>query len=279
MSNIYFPIPYRTYVLFSFLTAMDKPEIEHSLMDHVYTKDMVIRFSETDNRGRLKVVSLFDCFQDVASQHALSLKLSGRDLMTRNYTWVILKYNVRITKLPKWNVPVTVRTWRYPHKNLYELRELDLMDDKGNMLVRALSCWVMMDLTSRKPVRLGRFIPPDLMENQRPVEDDFSKQDPLLSHDRELSFRVRMQDIDYNNHVNNSVYVGWAVETVPADIHRDYTLSQIEVAYKNEIAYGHRIHSRIRKEAGNGEWVFHHSITGGDHHTELTRLKTTWIKG
>ena len=256
---------------------MDKPEIEHSLMDHVYTKDVVIRFSETDNRGRLKVVSLFDCFQDVASEHAVSLKLSGRDLMTKNYTWVMLKYTVRIAKLPKWNTHITVHTWRYPQKNLYELRELDLLDDKGNMLVRALSCWVMMDLTSRRPVRLGRFIPPELMENQRPVQDDFSKLETLKAYDRELPFRVRMQDIDYNNHVNNSVYVGWAVETVPEDIHRDYRLSQIEVAYLNEISYGHRIRSRIQSQVLSDALVFYHSITDGDDDTELARLKTTWL--
>jgi medium-chain acyl-[acyl-carrier-protein] hydrolase len=247
-------------------------------MDSIFTKDMVIRFSETDNRGRFKVVSVFDCFQDVGSEHAALLELSGLHLRTKGYTWVMLKYNVTIERLPVWNEAVTVKTWRYPYKNLYELREFDILDKDGNLLIKALSSWVMMNLESRKPVRLDRFIPPDLMEGKFPVEDDFSRLDALPEYDRELPFRVRMQDIDFNNHVNNSVYIGWAVEAVPEAIHRDYRLTQVEITYLNEISYGHMIRSRIKADGSNGNAVFFHSISECENNTELTRLKTVWKK-
>jgi medium-chain acyl-[acyl-carrier-protein] hydrolase len=247
-------------------------------MNNIFTKDLVIRFSETDNKGKFKVVSMFDCFQDVGSEHAAMLKISGRDLMTQNYTWVMLKYNVRIERLPIWNDPVTLKTWRYPSKNLYELREFDILDSRGNLLIKSLSSWVMMNYTSRKPVRLDRFIPTELMEGQHPVEDDFSRLDAIPEYDRELPFRVRMQDIDFNNHVNNSVYIGWAVEAVPEEIHKEYRLAQVEITYLNEISYGHIISSRIKADSHNGDAVFFHSITAGDTGTELTRLKTVWKK-
>ncbi len=247
-------------------------------MDDIFIKDQVIRFSETDNNGHFKVVSMFDCFQDVGSEHAALMKISGRDLMEQNYTWVMLKYNVRIERLPVWREAVTVKTWRFPHKNLYELREFDILDRAGNVIIRALSCWVMVNYTSRKPVRLDRFLPAGLMTARHPVDDDFSRLDALSEMDRELPFRVRMQDIDYNNHVNNSVYVGWAVEAVPEDVHRDFRLVQVESTYLNEIAYGHMISSRIKADGHNGDAVFYHSIACADTGTELTRLKTVWRK-
>lgn len=247
-------------------------------MDHIFTKTLVIRYSETDNRGNLKVVSLFDHFQDVGSEHAALMGISALHLRAQDYTWVMLKYNVRIHRLPVWNETVTIKTWRYSHKNLYELREFDILDSQGNLLVKALSSWVMMNFTSRKPVRLDRFIPPILMEGRFPVEDDFSRLDPLKEYDRELPFRVRMQDIDFNNHVNNSVYIGWAVEAVPEDVHRDFRLAQVEITYLDEISYGHIISSRIKADSHNGDAVFFHSIACGDTPAELTRLKTVWKK-
>ena len=247
-------------------------------MEKVFTKNLTIRFSETDNRGKFKVVSMFDCFQDVGSEHAAILGISARHLLTQNYTWVMLKYNVRIERLPLWNEEVTVKTWRFPHKNLYDLREFDVLDSKGNILIKALSSWVMMNFTSRKPVRLDRFIPEKLMVGQNPVDDDFSRLEAQEDYDGEVPFKVRMQDIDFNNHVNNSVYIGWAVEAVPEEIHRNYLLSQVEITYLNEIAYGHTIKSRIRSNGHNHTAVFLHSITGGENLTELTRLKTVWTK-
>jgi len=247
-------------------------------MDSMFVKEIVIRYSETDQKGNLKVVSLFDIFQDVGSEHAALMGISALDLITRNYTWVMLKYNVHITRLPVWNERVTLRTWRCSHKNLYELREFHLLDEKGDLLVRALSSWVMMNYSSRKPVRLDRFIPPELMEERYPVVDDFSRLDALDEYDRELPFRVRMQDIDMNNHVNNSVYVGWAVEAVPEDVHRDMRLTQVEITYLNEISYGHMISSRLKADGHNGDAVFYHSIAEGQNQLELTRLKTVWKK-
>ncbi|MBU1171726.1 MAG: hypothetical protein KKD44_19405 [Proteobacteria bacterium] len=247
-------------------------------MDKPFTKELTIRFSETDNRGNFKVVSMFDCFQDVGSEHAALLGLSAPDLLTKNYTWVMLKYNVRIERLPRWNDRVVMKTWRYPHKNLYELREFDILDMDGNMMIRGLSSWVMMNFNSRKPVRLDRFIPKKLMENQSPVDDEFSRLVSFRDFEYEKQFNVRMQDIDFNNHVNNSVYIGWAAETVPQDIFTTHSLKQVEVNYIDEISYGHKIYSLIKKDSSHDDIAYVHQILGGEEQRELTRLKTIWHK-
>lgn len=248
------------------------------MINPVYNQDLTIRFSETDNRGKLKVVSMFDIFQDVGSDHAVLLHLSAYDLLEKGYTWVMLKYNVRIESFPRWKDQITVKTWRYPHRNLYELREFNILDENGNLMIKALSSWVMMNFNSRKPVRLDRFIPQDMMENQISVDDDFSRLVSFDDPEQERHFNVRMQDIDFNNHVNNSVYIGWAVETVPHDIVTTHNLKQVEINYINEIAYGNKIYSGIKKDGGSDGEAFVHVIQGGEDKRELTRLRTVWEK-
>lgn len=243
----------------------------------LYDKKSVVRFSETDNHGRMKAVSLFDCFQDVGSEHAAMMGIAATDLLTKNYTWILLRYNVDIHRAPFWNETIRLRSWRHPHKNLYELRKFEIYDESDMLIVEALSSWVMMDFSSRRPVRLSRFMGEDLLESTMPVPDDFYKlgrpEPPIF----EKTFNVRMQDIDFNNHVNNSVYIGWAIETVPESVFETCRLAHVDVSYVDEITYGNRICSRVQPlNAEKTEFL--HGIYGGEDQKELTRLRTVWEK-
>ena len=46
-----------------------------------------------------------------------------------------------------------------------------------------------------------------------------------------VSFRVRQSDLDMNRHVNNAVYVGWALEAAPEDVAQSRRPVDIEVGY------------------------------------------------
>lgn len=247
-------------------------------MDSAFEKELTIRFSETDNSGHMKAVSIFDCFQDVGCEHAALMGLAATDLLTRNYTWIMLKYNVDIHRAPFWNEKLTIQSWRYPHKNLYELRRFDIIDQSGAVIIDGLSSWVMMDFGSRRPVRLSRFMDDSWMDTQKTIEYNFPKIPKAENPEIEKIFNVRMQDIDFNNHVNNSVYIGWAVESVPEDILLNFRLTHVEVSYIGEISYGNKIYSKVQPIGDTDRPVFLHSISGGENHTELTRLKTAWEK-
>lgn len=38
---------------------------------------------------------------------------------------------------------------------------------------------------------------------------------------------ARRSDMDMNGHINNVTYLGWALETVPADVYLNYSLYQV----------------------------------------------------
>ena len=247
-------------------------------MNAEFIKKLTIRFSETDNLGYMKPTSIFDCFQDIGCEHAAGMGLAATDLITSNYTWVMLRYNVDIHKAPFWNEKITVKTWRHPHKNLYELRRFEIYDASDTLIIDGLSCWVMVDFQSKRPVRLSRFLPEALMSSEKPLEENFIKIPKLETHSYEKIFNVRMQDIDFNDHVNNSVYVGWAIETLPQVVFSDYKLVHVDVSYINEISYGNKIYSRVEPLLNGDNPEFLHCIYGGDDKKELTRLKTIWRK-
>ena len=196
-------------------------------MNSEFEKDFIVRLSETDNNGLMKAASIFDCFQDFACEHAAIMGIAATDLLIKNYTWIMLKYDVNIDRLPFWNENLSIKTWRYPHKNLYELRRFEIIDQKGVVIVNGLSAWVMMDFTTRKPVRLSRFMSDDLMKAEKSIEENFPKIPRPENPEIEKKFNVRMQDIDFNNHVNNSVYIGWAVESICDKVPPNYMLKHV----------------------------------------------------
>ena len=38
---------------------------------------------------------------------------------------------------------------------------------------------------------------------------------------------ARRSDMDMNGHINNVTYLGWALETVPADVYLNYSLLEV----------------------------------------------------
>ena len=70
----------------------------------------------------------------------------------------------------------------------------------------------------RRPVRLAGVLPDYLLEPRRAIADDFPPLPRAEAPEREVRFKVRRSDLDMNRHVNNAVYVGWALESVPEQV-------------------------------------------------------------
>jgi acyl-ACP thioesterase len=79
-------------------------------------------------------------------------------------------------------------------------------------------------------------------------------------------------DLDSNQHVNNAIFAGWALETVPDEIAIG-TLAELEISFRAEILYGESILSRcIETDPG----ICLHQIVNKKDGRELARMRTRW---
>jgi medium-chain acyl-[acyl-carrier-protein] hydrolase len=85
-----------------------------------------------------------------------------------------------------------------------------------------------------------------------------------------------MGDLDQNQHVNNAVYLEWAIEATPPDIQQNYLPVEIHIAYRAEALYGDRVLSRSAALDTSGSGVFFHQLVSEGEGRELTRLMTSW---
>lgn len=243
----------------------------------IFTKEFCVRYSETGMDGRLKPVQIFQYFQDAASEHAYEMGVSALHLMPKKRYWVVLRYGVDVVNYPVWNETIVLKTRRHAHKNLYELREFDVCDAKGGRLFRGKTSWVMMDVERKKPVRLSRNMPERLINDDAPIADDLMVVSPLERIDYEKNFHVRRRDLDLNAHVNNTVYVEWALETGPETVVGELLPSRIAINYLADVGYGDMVRDQAQMlSEDGGEPVFAHRISRKRDAKELTRLQIAW---
>lgn len=245
--------------------------------DAPFEQSIHIGYSDINSMGQLKIVSILNFLQDLASEHAAVLGMSGFDLARQGFAWVIARYHISIGANPVWREDLQAITWRHPWKNLYELRELTISDRQREPIIHARSAWVMVKRENSRPVRLSRIMP-----EQMTIEDDadhsslFKELERPESIDFQLPFKIRMHDLDLNQHVNNAIYVEWAVETVPKSILSQFRPATIDVTFYKESFYGDAIVSCTQLNHHNPGLQSYHSIYKADMTTELARINIDW---
>jgi len=248
-------------------------------MDKIYATTFLVHNYEVDFRARALPLTLLNYLQEAAGEHADRLGLSVLELLKKNLTWLLSRYHIKILHYPTLGETITITTWPSGKQGIFALRDFEISDADGRMIGAATSSWVLWNLKLRQPARLEENLPDRVALDKRALADDFP---PLLAcpaGGRELPFRVEMQDIDFNNHVNHPVYIQWALETAPESVLRTLAPVEIEVAYKGEALYGDEIVSRIHLVEEGPRPVFLHGIYNREKATELTRIRTTWALG
>ncbi|WP_461207343.1 acyl-[acyl-carrier-protein] thioesterase [Clostridium sp. DL1XJH146] len=224
-------------------------------------KEFDIHYSDVDLYKRAKITNTIDFFNDIAAYQSEILGIGIGYLKENNFAWVILKWEIEITKLPRYMDKVVVRTQPVGAKKFYAYRNFEIRDLEENILVNAKSLWGQIDIKNMRPIRI-----PDNMLEQYQIEDKkvgplkFDKIRECKKIDNSITFKIRYGDIDTNGHVNNEKYIAWMIESVPKEIVVGYLLTKLKINYKKETKYGEEIKvlSEINKE--NNEIVCVHKI-------------------
>jgi medium-chain acyl-[acyl-carrier-protein] hydrolase len=245
-------------------------------MNEPFRKKYEVHSYEVDASGRAQIHALLNYLQDAAGDHAGSLGLGVTDLMRNRLTWLLSRYHIKVVRYPAHGQRITISTWPSGKKGIFALRDFEVSDEEGHPVLTATTSWVLIDLDSKQPIRLNDFVPDDLTYNKRAIADEFLPLPELEKAERELSLPVLMKDLDFNRHVNNVVYIQWALEAVPPDILTALRPVDIEVSYRAEAFYGDRIVAKVQEVRGPSPRAFLHQISRASDGTELTRLRTAW---
>lgn len=242
----------------------------------IFQQSIRPRTFESGPWGYLKYNRLHDYLQNAAADHAEDLGVSFDFLKPRGLAWIISRFHIQIERAPFMDEEFSIETWPSQLQRLYAIREWRVLGQEGAPMAAATSAWLLVNAKNWRPCRPERHLPDFPTYNLRMVEDSFPRLPDLHSEDEMKHFQVRMHDLDLNRHVNNAVYLEWALESVPEKIWNEMRLAEVECAFNGMAFYGDNIVSRISLKYDNEDARCIHLLQRQSDGKELTRLVTRW---
>jgi len=232
---------------------------------------------ENDSLTR-RLLAVLEEMMETAGRHAEILGVGVRDLHAKGLTWVLARLHVKISAVPAAGQTVHITTWPSGRHRLFAVREFQLCDEAGSEILRTSSAWAMMNMETRRPARLDPHLPVFTRHPERMIADDFAPLPPPCPGAGRHSYRAEAGDIDLNDHVNNTVYLDWALRSAPESAGSWRPLS-LEAAFLGEARLGDNIVCFTEIGRGDGNSVLLQSLQDEVTGRELTRLRTYWQAG
>ncbi len=242
-------------------------------MSRRYTETMKVQLHDVGPGGILKISSLFNYLQAMAGAQSSSQGYASIDILKEGLTWVISRYRLQINSLPKLFQEFSITTWRAGESGAFALREYSVTDSSGNIMVKGTSSWLLMNFLNGERLKPSHKYPDYPVDTERAITDSFESIPVAPSSDYAKEFTVRRCDLDPNNHVNNSFYPSWMIET-GEDINGNNRPVDISVNFKGEARYGDIVVSQVTRDTENKRLI--HRLILKDSGKELTRGITVW---
>lgn len=197
-------------------------------------KERQLKTYQCDRYGFLRPVALMNKLQGLAGTHADMLGVGREYCASHNIAWVLTHMFVDIVDMPRAEERLVYSTWPSVTSAVRSERDFEVKDANGKLKLRAISQWVLIDLHTRRPVRITDFLPDWQGLPERVWDREFDKGTDFIPT-KICVMACRYDDIDVNQHVNNSVYTIWATESVGFEYRNAHKLRGIDLYFEHEI--------------------------------------------
>lgn len=241
-----------------------------------YTLPYTVQTYDIDKRRRMTVAALVKQMQEAAMQNVIEIKLSVWDMEAQHISWVLLRKNLRINRLPMIGEKLRFFTSPTGFQKVFTFRDYKVFDEKGDMIAYSSSSWLLLNTQTRKMSR----IPANILafEKDMPPPEACLKRPntkfPVINQiDHQSNFRVNWHDLDFNGHLNNVYYFQWMMETLPDDLLEKGTLKAFDIQYKVEGQWKDELVSSTQQI---GAQTFLHRLALKNNDKELALGRSEW---
>ena len=210
------------------------------IKDGFYTleKTYPVSMSEYDLQYRLKPAALLNLLQDMGARNIFGTPFGNQELNAQNLGWFLVRYRIEFDKYPKELSEIRLRTENRGTIRQTAYRDFEAYTTEGERILRATTSWLMVDLETKSLVNIEQKFP-DIKKFEK-REDDLTlrKLKTITEWNKEKTFHVRYEDLDMNGHVNNTIYMSWAIEALDMDFLNTHNIKNIDIYFKHEVRYG-----------------------------------------
>ncbi len=211
-------------------------------MQSHWEETLKVRAYDVDSNNRLKLSSVFNYMQDVASAHADNLNVGWKALQNENLFWVLSWVKIEFNNFPKFEDNIYIKTWPKGKHKLYALRDFILSEGNNKVFGKAASAWLLLNSQTKRINDLNKFLtnipysPNEHALNDLPEKINFENL-------KETTFpkQADYTDIDINEHVNNAKYIEYIQNCYDLDFHTKHRVKSLTMTFNSETKFGDRL--------------------------------------
>lgn len=217
-------------------------------------KDVTVESYDVYPSGILKPSALMRYMQQLAREDCDALGATYYYMRSLNTVFVLTKFGIEFVRPLRSGETFTLRTFNNSINGVIFDREFELVS-KGETAARASTFWTLVRYDTRALVRPKDF--PVKFESLglelRGVEVP-RRFDDTGTTETEIR-RVRVSDLDENNHLNNCVYADIALDAISDFNGLDNWAKSVKIIFRHEARLGDELFI-LRKNSNGAEFVF-----------------------
>lgn len=220
-----------------------------------HIQDFTIPCYNTDASWRLKPSAFMDLAQEAAGLHAVYLGFGYDDLIKTKTAWILSRVHVEFPDTPLWREEMTLTTWHKGLNRLFFIRDFVMTDKQGRERVKATTSWLVLNLETRSMVRDPKLVEEGTICTENAIENPADKvrmprdveAEPVHEH------VVGYSDVDMLGHVNNAMYMQWAMDAVDYELASTKPVKEFTINFNHEIKAAEKVtlyRACVEKEDG-----------------------------
>ncbi len=199
-----------------------------------YIQKINIGSYHTNQYAQVSVTSLFNFMLEAAWSHAQVMEWGYDHLKSNHMFWVLSRVYFEIEQFPTWQDQITLNTWSAGTDGMYAYREFILENEKKEVILRASTAWLILNLETKKIFRLRDFRDTfPKLENQNACRNP--KRIKPQEHSAALNYQpVLFSELDVNKHFNSVKALERVLDQFGIEFLNQFELSTIEINYLKE---------------------------------------------
>lgn len=223
-------------------------------MGNTLNKEIRVLSSLCDLEGRMGIYNIFNCFMDMAAEHAEQIGVGFYTMLEQRCYWVAVRTRVKFYERPA--IMETIEGESWPHAPaLAKNDRFYRLEKDGKVLAEGRTEWAAQNMDTGRIMRCADYFPSgtDFRED-KVCEEAFTRFKPLAGETEDFSYTVTAMDIDTGCHMNNVMYIRMLLNTFSGEELRAMEISEVEISYRRACLEGERL--SIRRAFREGAYWF-----------------------
>jgi len=210
-------------------------------MGNTLNKEIRVLSSLCDLEGRMGIYNIFNCFMDMAAEHAEQIGVGFYAMLEQRCYWVAVRTRVKFYERPSIMDTVEGESWPFAPSLAKNDRFYRLVKD-GKVLAEGRTEWAAQNMDTGRVMRSSEFFPAGTdFRTDKVCEEAFTRFKPLAGEWEEFSYTVTAMDIDTGCHMNNVMYIRMLLNTFSGEELRAMDIRELEISYRRACLEGEKL--------------------------------------